>query len=106
MSQPQKSRKYVPPNKIVSPKKHWSMIAVLEDEGQGREKHALCVGRWDGTAVLGLRWNGDDDNVGAPQSRGIGIWFVVPDAYVDGIISCLKPDKVSLVRNFIPKNRK
>jgi hypothetical protein len=92
---------YTPPTLVISPKIHWNLITVLEDGGPSRP--SLAVGRWDNNPVLALRWNGNDENpTGNPQSRGLATWFVIPDGFVEAILSTLSPDKLLLARNFLP----
>jgi len=95
--------KYVSATKVISPKQHWALISVLEDEGPG--EGALAVGRWDNKPVLAMRWNGDneDNPIGNPQSRGLPTWFIIPDSYVEAILGTLSSDKLTLARNFLPK---
>jgi hypothetical protein len=33
------------------------------------------------------------------------MWFIVPDTYVEAILSTLPPDKLTLARNFLPKKK-
>lgn len=92
---------YVEPEDVNSPRQRWTLIAVL-DNGK-TDRAALCLGRWDGKPVLGMRWNGDSENrVGNPQSRGLATWFILAQKYNEAIISTLPPDKITLVRSFIP----
>lgn len=96
--------KYVSPTSVVSPKLHWSLIAVLDDRGPGQI--ALAVGRWDNLPVLAMRWNGDNESgpIGSPQSRGLATWFIIPNGdYTEAILKTLPKDKLTLVRNFIPE---
>ena len=95
--------KYISATAVISPKKHWSLIAVLEDKGP--RDAALALGRWDNDPCLAMRWNGDNDEnpIGNPQSRGLPTWFVVPKGYVETILSTLPADKLTLARNFFPK---
>jgi hypothetical protein len=88
---------------VISPKKYWSLIAVLEDKGAGDA--ALALGRWDNIPCLAMRWNGDDSEnpIGNPQSRGLPTWFVVPKSFEEAILSTLSGDKLTLARNFFPK---
>lgn len=89
---------WIDPGDVHSPKNEWTLIAVLRDGGAGNG--ALCVGRWGGKPVLGMRWNGSDTRpVGNPQSRGLPVWFVVPDEYVDGLLRYggLHIDQVQMV---------
>jgi len=97
------TKKYTPPNEVVSPKKRWGLIAVLDEGTEGTS--ALAIGRWDGDVVLAMRWNGDGANRnGNPQSRGLPTWFIVPEKFYDGILQNkdLARDKVTLARNFFP----
>lgn len=95
--------RYIRPNLVISPKAHWSLIDVLDD--QGDDDISVALGRWDNIPVLGMRWNGNDDNpIGNPQSRGLPTWFVMPEGNVsEALIKELRPQKQELVRNFIPK---
>ncbi len=98
--------KYVPAGSVTSPKLHWSLIAVLKDEGEGQG--VLAIGRWDNEPVLAMRWNGSGDTlsptpIGNPQSRGLPTWFVVPHTYDEAILSTLSADQRTLARNFLPK---
>ena len=90
---------YIPPSEVISPKRQWTMVSVLYDWGENMA--AVAVGRWEGRAVLVLRWNGNDANpIGNPQSRGLPTWFVVPDEFRDSILYSLKnsvPEKVRSV---------
>jgi hypothetical protein len=92
---------YIPPDKVISPKRSWVLVSVLADFGE--EDTALAIGRWDGQPSLGIRWNGSEDNpIGNPQSRGLPIWFVVPSRFRQAIIDELtKIDdpKVKLTRD-------
>jgi hypothetical protein len=95
--------KYISPASVVSPKAHWSLIDVLDDQGSG--KISVALGRWDNCPVLGMRWNGNDNSsIGNPQSRGLPTWFIMPEGNVsEALIKELRPEKQALVRNFIPK---
>ena len=91
----------IPPTKVTSPRLHWSLITVLEDDKDGV---ALAIGRWDDDPVLAIRWNGTDENpIGNPQSRGLPTWFILPKWSYDGFLAILPPDKRKLARTFIPE---
>jgi hypothetical protein len=69
---------YTPPDKVRSPKSRWMLSEVLEDLGEWGT--SVAVGEWDEKRVLAIRWNGDADNPnGNPQSRGLPIWFILPE---------------------------
>lgn len=72
----------------------------------GPGEMAIALGKWDGTPVLALRWNGTDSSpVGHPQSRGLATWFIVERGhYTDAMIEALPTAEKELVRNFITKN--
>jgi hypothetical protein len=94
--------KYVLPKDVVSPQRQWSLITVLDsgEEGDG----ALALGKWDGDPVLAMRWNGAEGSpIGNPQSRGLATWFIIPGKYSEAILATLSPEKLALVRNFIPE---
>lgn len=98
---------YIPPDQVTSPQRHWQRIKVLDDKGEGES--ALALGRWDNKGVLAVRWNGEGDNpTGNPQSRGLPIWFILPDEYCEAIINILPEQTRAFVRNYIltPRERK
>jgi hypothetical protein len=95
---------YTLPEEAVSPRLNWSTIKVLV-QGSA-ETMAIALGKWDGTPVIGIRWNGSDTSpVGHPQSRGLSTWFVVERGpYTDAIVEALPATEKDLVRKFITKN--
>jgi hypothetical protein len=94
--------KFIKPNDVLSPKRQWVLIAIL-DEGSASEA-ALAIGRWDDQPVLAVRWNGSKDNrLGNPQSRGLPTWFILPDKYREAILGTLPDDdKLRLARSIFP----
>jgi hypothetical protein len=96
------AEKFVPPGNVMSPKRFWTLVSVIYDEGEGEA--AAAIGRWDGKPVLAMRWNGSEENpIGNPQSRGLPIWFVIPTEFREPILkSILKvsPEKQALVHDF------
>ena len=95
---------YIKPDNVTSPRKNWSLIAVLDEGTEGSS--ALALGTWKGQPRLGMRWNGRSDNpVGNPQSRGLPTWFMLDEKYQQAILQSglLAPDKVILARHFFPK---
>lgn len=95
--------KYVPPHEVTSPRRQWSLIAVIDDpEEEG--SCVLALGRWENKPVLAMRWNGNAGNrIGNPQSRGLSTWFIVDDRFYDAIIGTLSSEMQVLARNFFPK---
>jgi len=97
---------YIPPEEVTSPQRHWHLIKVLNDKGEGDS--ALALGRWDNKGVLAVRWNGGGDTpVGNPQSRGLPTWFILPDEYSEAVISILREETREFVRPYIltPRER-
>lgn len=97
---------YIDPKSVVSPKHSWGKdFEVLADTGNGG--WSVAEGTWEGSACLGLRWNGSNEepSIGNPQSRGNPTWFIVPDELVDDIkykIKILNESK-ALVSSHITK---
>jgi len=99
--------RYRPPTEVHSPKRLWSLIAVLDDNGPN--EHALALGRWQNEPVLAIRWNGNNEEepIGSPQSRGLPTWFILPPGELtEAILGTLPSDKLTLVRNFLPKPKR
>lgn len=70
---------------VLAPRRHWTLVDVLHDFGEGEA--VLALGRWDGEKRLAIRWNGTVKKpIGNPQSRGKGTWFVVPNNLCAGIL--------------------
>ena len=72
---------YMKPEMVRSPKGRLTGLNVLADKGEGSWSLAEVI--WDGEKALGVRWNGSFDeknhNIGTPQSRGLPMWFILPD---------------------------
>lgn len=74
---------YKDPREVNSPKVSISDLRVVWDGGEETEDNAwsgwaLATMKWDGRRAVGVRWNGLLPSVGAPQSRGIPTWFILP----------------------------
>jgi hypothetical protein len=99
------AEKYWLPGQVMSPKRLWTLVAVIYDEGEGEA--AAAIGRWAEEPVLVMRWNGTDDNpIGNPQSRGLPTWFVVPATFRESVLQTilkLSPEKKALVQDFFSK---
>jgi hypothetical protein len=93
--------RYTNAKEVTAPRRRWSLIDVLEDEGVAGGG-VLALGLWDNGAVLAMRWNGSSTRpVGSPQSRGLATWFIVPKRYARKIAEQLPPDKRALVSSII-----
>ncbi len=85
---------YNNPQKVVSPKtKLGGPVTVLFDGGdQLGDNNGFSVASflWEGKPVIGVRWNGMEGNPGAPQSRGLPIWFVLPSKLEKAVLRALQ----------------
>lgn len=73
---------------LVNPQK-WSDKKVLFDDGE----FSVIYGKYEnGNPVLGVRWNGEDDEVGHPRQGKYPTWLVFPESF-----------SLSLVRDIIEK---
>lgn len=107
---------YIRPDKVVSPRRNWQLIRVLETGEQPdsyEQRVAVAIGIWredeeeTGRTVLALRWNGNNDwPIGNPQSRGLPTWFIIPKRFNDAIIDELSKDDQTLVRNLLKDPKK
>jgi len=96
---------YTNPLTVVSPK--WAKIKIDEvilDTGDGGFSVVrLC---YEEQVRLGIRWNGSNDHLGMPSSRGNPTWFIMPDEFMEVMASKsreLVTDKVKKVAGFIRK---
>ena len=100
---------YTKPTEVLSPKRHWVLVHVLFDGGE--ESSSLAIGRWDDKPALAMRWNGTKENpMGNPQSRGLPIWFIVPEVHWRGLFEqepfkALAPDTIRFAMNFLEMKR-
>jgi hypothetical protein len=69
----------------VRPEK-WSDVADLFDDGE----YSAIWGRYNsGRKCLGVRWNGEEDEVGYPSQGGNPLWFVEPSYLTEHILHAL-----------------
>jgi len=92
---------YITPDKVTSPRRMWTLIRVLET-GDKPDSHgnrvAISIGKWEGTTVLGMRWNGEEGSpIGSPQSRGLPTWFIIPRRLQDAVVKTLSIDNQRMV---------
>ena len=95
---------YISPSDVHAPKRHWQLFQVLFDGGP--DESSIAIGRWDERPVLALRWNGNADKpLGNPQSRGLPIWFVMPEQHVRQVLETqhfgFSDDKLKFARDFL-----
>ena len=70
---------YVQPETVCYPKSHVGVdsVKVLVDKGTGG--FSIATLKWDGNPCIGVRWNGENNSIGWPISRGRPTWFILPD---------------------------
>jgi hypothetical protein len=66
----------------------WSDVLVVYDDG----KYSAIWARYKQNAwrSLGVGWNGKDDEVGFPNTRGYPQWYVEPDFLVPSVLRALR----------------
>lgn len=67
---------YVDPETVLSPKNTVSNVKVLYTTGV--DGFSIAEVEWAGNPVLAIRWNGGE-YPSNPLSRGIPVWFLLPD---------------------------
>jgi len=85
---------YIAPATVLAPKTSVRSVEVLYSTDNGGWSVAR-VG-WEGSARIGIRWNGTDDGpgIGNPQSRGNATWFILPEELERAILD--KVDELSM----------
>jgi hypothetical protein len=96
---------YITPDKVTSPRRHWSLTHVLEDGAKPDSygnRVAIAIGKWDESPALGMRWNGSKGKpIGSPQSRGLPVWYIVPRRIEDAVIKTLSSDNQRMVTSLL-----
>ncbi len=79
-------RQSIDPKTVLSPRAAVRNLNVMFDGGlwddanQSWSGWSLAELNWDGRPAIGVRWNGEvGEGVGSPQSRGLPIWFILPE---------------------------
>ena len=101
---------YKSPSLVISPQEFVSNVNVLFDGGI--DSFSVAEMDWEGKHVYGIRWNvarrewDDADKVngikiclGMPTSRGISVWFVLPDVLISYINQIIDDEKKRLKQN-------
>ena len=57
------------------------------------ETYAIAIFNYKGKLSYGIRWHGEDDNVGTPSAFGKPTWFILPDEVVNNYIKIDVKDK-------------
>lgn len=93
----------IDPRNVHSPKDRWRLIKVLYDGGPTDDDHrgwSVAAGTWDGKPVLGVRWNGREDEYtkGTPVAMSYPVWFIVPEelkkSILDGVQHAILMDEI------------
>ena len=64
------------PKKVVCPQTRVKDVDVLYTDKADNFSIASIL--WNGNKRIAIRWNGSDDSLGFPQSRGKATWFILP----------------------------
>jgi hypothetical protein len=67
---------YTKPQTVLSPKVAVSNLRPIYDGGP--DSWAAALMDYEQEPSVGVRWNGEGDRPGNPQSRGLPTWFVMP----------------------------
>jgi hypothetical protein len=79
---------YHDPKTVLSPKGRVKSVEVIYDKGPVDKSWSVAQIEWDGSPVIGIRWNGDSQShKGLPQARGNPAWFIVPNELADAVLS-------------------
>ncbi|MGA3334516.1 MAG: hypothetical protein ABSC62_10185 [Terracidiphilus sp.] len=79
---------YHDPKTVLSPKDRVKSVEVVCDTGPVDGSWSVAQIEWDGSPVVGIRWNGDSmSHKGLPQARGNPAWFIVPDELADAVLN-------------------
>jgi len=62
------------PNNVISPRKKLANLQVILE----REHFSLATFTYEGFQRVGIRWNGEENALGFPRSRGRATWFIIP----------------------------
>jgi len=88
---------YTDPATVTAPRKKWDLTEVLYHAKSSG--WSVAKGEWEKEPTIGIRWNGDEVNVGTPQSRGNPTWFILPEIFHEAILEVigrLKEDEISI----------
>ncbi|MDR3750429.1 MAG: hypothetical protein P4K94_02985 [Terracidiphilus sp.] len=82
---------YHDPKTVLSPKERVESVEVIFDKGPVDFSWSVARLKWDGSSVVGIRWNGDRTSTkGLPQTRGNPTWFVVPNELADAVLNAAR----------------
>ncbi|HEX4030639.1 MAG TPA: hypothetical protein VHX20_09775 [Terracidiphilus sp.] len=79
---------YHDPKAVLSPRERVKSVDVVFDKGPVDHSWSVARLEWDGSTVVGIRWNGDSRSTkGLPQARGNPTWFVIPKELEEAVLN-------------------
>ena len=64
------------PENVIYPRKSIKDVKVLYTDET--DNFSIASVLWNGDKRIAIRWNGSEDSLGYPQSRGKATWFILP----------------------------
>lgn len=64
------------PEYVTCPRKHIKDVQVIYTDKTNNFSIASVL--WNDDKRIAIRWNGSEDSLGYPQSRGKATWFILP----------------------------
>ena len=64
------------PENVIYPRKSIKDVKVLYTDET--DNFSIASVLWNGDKRIAIRWNGGEDSLGYPQSRGKATWFILP----------------------------
>lgn len=64
------------PENVIYPRNHIKKMQVLYTDEI--DNFSIASVLWDGNKRIAIRWNGSEESLGYPQSRGKATWFILP----------------------------
>lgn len=82
---------YHDPKTVLSPKGRVKSLEVIYDAGPVSDSWSVAKIEWDGSPIVGIRWNGDENSTkGLPQARGNPAWFILPKDIAHAVLEKAK----------------
>lgn len=84
------------PNNVISPKNKVKQICSVFNQEQ--EGFALATLLYGESVRIGIRWNGEDAELGYPHSHGYATWFIIPKSVA--LSYAIKNDDKKMIEAF------
>lgn len=82
---------YRDPKTVLSPRAQVKSVEVIFDRGPVDGSWSVARLKWEGSPVVGIRWNGDSQSsTGTPQARGNPAWFIVPKELEEAVLAAAR----------------